>query len=303
MTDTPTARYGARQQSQGSNTNTWGDDKLNEVERLLDRGSKGYQALAMTGDTTLSWTNYVATNDGQVAILKLTGSLSSSANLVVPSKEWVWELVWNTTGQTITMKTSAGSGVAIPNGRKVGVFCDATDCYATVPNYLVDSFTATNNRDVVDKQTLEAAIAASTIPASAGTILISATDTTAGYIGTKLSITGSGAVTVTPSITNPGANETRAYAIAAGSLGLTDGGLVAASFSAAANTRYRVPVGGTVTLPTATGSGNIIALSIYGSGTTLLSGTVNGVTGTSAYAVLGDQTLIITDADATRGWV
>src|SRR5688500_2712051 len=108
MTDSATARYGARQQSQGSNTNTWGDDKLNEVLRLFDRGSKGYQALAMTGSTTLTWTNYGATNDGQCAILKLTGSLSSGVNLVVPSVEWVWDLVWNATGQTVTIKTSAG---------------------------------------------------------------------------------------------------------------------------------------------------------------------------------------------------
>lgn len=41
MTDTATSRYGARQQSQGSNTNTWGDDKLNEALWLFDRGSKG----------------------------------------------------------------------------------------------------------------------------------------------------------------------------------------------------------------------------------------------------------------------
>ena len=68
MTDSATSRYKARQQSQGSNTNTWGDDKLNEVLRLLDRGSKGYQALAMTGDTTLTWTNYVATNVGECVV-------------------------------------------------------------------------------------------------------------------------------------------------------------------------------------------------------------------------------------------
>ena len=83
MTDTATARYGARQQSQGSNTNTWGDDKLNEVLRLFDRGSKGYQSLVLSGDTTLTWSNYVATNTGQCAVLVLTGSLSAAASLTV----------------------------------------------------------------------------------------------------------------------------------------------------------------------------------------------------------------------------
>lgn len=216
MTDTPTSRYGARQQSQGSNTNTWGDDKLNEVLRLMDRGSKGYQALAMTGDTTLSWTSYVATNNGQCSILKLTGSLLSAANLVVPSVEWVWQLVWNTTGQTITMKTSAGTGIAIPNGRQVAVFCDGSDCEYGAPNYIGEQITLTNARDLVDKNALETAIATSTIPAAAGTVLVSATDTTAGYLGSKLTA-GTG---LTSSVTSLGGNEGLEYSLNANSISI-----------------------------------------------------------------------------------
>jgi len=302
MTDSATSRFKARQQSQGSNTNTWGDDKLNEVLRLFDRGAKGYQSLALTGDTTLSWTNFVATNDGQCAILKLTGSLSSATNLVVPSAEWVWDLVWNTTGQTITMKTSAGTGVAIPNGRKVKVFCDASDCYFAGPNYLGDDITETNNRDLMDKAAVETAIATASLPATAGTVLVSATDTTAGYVGTKVSVAGSGSVAVTPSITNPGANEVRLYTVSVGDGGLTDGGLQSASFTAVAGYAYVAPVGGAVLLPAATGSRRKIELGIYGAGTTLLSGVINGIT-TTTFAIDGDQTLTLTDADATRGWV
>lgn len=85
--------------------------------------------------------------------------------------------------------------------------------------------------------------------------------------------------------------------------GLADGGLKTASFSAGGNTRYRCPVGGTITLPTPTGSGDTIVVAIYGSGTTFLSGIVNGITSATAFAAVGDQTLIITDSDATRGWV
>lgn len=136
MTDTPTSRYGARQQSQGSNTNTWGDDKLNELFRLFDRGSKGVQSLAMSGDTALNWSNYVATNDGQCAVLLLTGSLSSPASLTVPSREWHWSVIKNTTGQTVTVKTSGGSGVAIANGKYMSVYCDAADCTNASPTAL-----------------------------------------------------------------------------------------------------------------------------------------------------------------------
>jgi len=258
MTDTATSRYKARQQSQGSNTNTWGDDKLNEVLRLFDRGSKGYQALALGGDTTLNWSNYAALNTGQVAVLKLTGSLSSPAALVVPSAEWVWDLIWNTTGQTVTVKTSAGSGAAIPNGRKAKVFCDGADCHFATPNFLGDDITETNNRDIMDKAAVETAVANAALPASTGAVLVSANDTTAGYLGTKVSVTGVGAAIVTPSIANPGANETSVFSISVDTKELEEFlalvGKVTASISSgttamAANRRYRITAAATATLP------------------------------------------------------
>jgi hypothetical protein len=204
MADSATSRFKARKQSLGSNVNTWGDDKLNNNLDLFDRGAKGYQALAMTGSTTLTWTNYATSNDGQVAVLKLTGSLTSAANLVVPSTEWMWDVIWNTTGQTITVKTSAGTGVAIPNGRKAAVFCDGTDCFFAVPNYLGDGITEANDRDIMDKAAVASAIATASLPATAGTVLASVTDTTAGYLSSKIAASGS----LTKTLNNAGANET-----------------------------------------------------------------------------------------------
>jgi hypothetical protein len=66
----------------------------------------------------------------------------------------------------------------------------------------------------MDKAAVEQAIANSTIPAAAGTILISATDTTAGYAGTKLTA-GSG---VEISQTNPSANEGLEFALDANTI-------------------------------------------------------------------------------------
>lgn len=221
MTDTASARYKARQQSQGSNTNTWGDDKLNEVLRLFDRGSKGVQSLAITGDTTLTWTNYVATNDGQCAVLLLTGSLSAVANLIVPSTEWQWDVIKNSTGQTVTVKTSAGTGVAIGNGKYMSVYCDGADCYNGSPTVLPGAATIAGavtvagiisgvtagvaSTDAVNKTQMETAIATASTPATAGTILNSLNDTTAGY-GAQKSRTASDSLT-TYTTQNAGANE------------------------------------------------------------------------------------------------
>lgn len=204
MTDTATSRYKARQQSQGSNTNTWGDDKLNEAFRLYDRGSKGYEAIAMTGDATLSWTNFIATNSGQIANAKLTGSLSSAANLTVPSVEWHWDAFWNTAGQAVTIKTSAGTGIAVPNNRQTQLFNDGTDVFSAAANWLPNyASTLTNAGDVVVKTTLETAIATASLPATSGTVLNSAADTTAGYLGQKIAVAGNLALTTQ----NGGADE------------------------------------------------------------------------------------------------
>lgn len=92
--------------------------------------------------------------------------------------------------------------------------------------------------------------------------------------------------------------------VGAGNLGLTNYGLQAASFEAKKNGSFLVPTGGTVTLPMPTGSGAFIALSVFGTGVTTLSGVISsGGAILSSFIVTPDQTLIICDADSTRGWV
>lgn len=92
--------------------------------------------------------------------------------------------------------------------------------------------------------------------------------------------------------------------ISPGNLGLTNYGLQSASFTALANGSYLVPTGGTVILPTPTGSGAFLAFSVFGTGVTTLSGTISS-DGTilSSFTVTPDQTLILCDASSTRGWV
>lgn len=88
-----------------------------------------------------------------------------------------------------------------------------------------------------------------------------------------------------------------------GNLGLTNAGLKIQSFTALKNASYILPTGITVTLPTPTGSGAFIALTVTGAGVATLSGTVSvGGTTLTSYPAEGGQTLIICDASATTGW-
>lgn len=216
MADTPTNRYGARQQSLGSNTNTWGDTKLNEVIALLDRGSKGYQALTINGDATVTWTNYIATNDAQVETLKLTsGTVAAAFTLTFPSKEWAFN-VWNNTSYAATIKCSAGTGITIPAGRKVRLFCDATDIGDSTPNYLPTATTLTNPQDIPSYTQTQTLIANAALPASTGAILNSAADTTAGYLSTKQTVaTADDLFIATKATANPAANENTQWTFSA----------------------------------------------------------------------------------------
>jgi hypothetical protein len=212
MVDTATARFGARKQSIGSNVNTWGDTKLNEVIDLIDRGAKGYQAVAMTGDVTLNWTSYQSTNQGQVQTLKLTGALSGAANLIVPSREWNFTVI-NATGQTVTVKTSAGVGVSIPTGYQAALYCDGTDVANAAPTVLGGSVrvsgrlgnltAAAEGTDAVNKAQMDASIALATTSTSPGTLRVTASDTTAKFLDGAISVSGA----LTKSVLGPGGNE------------------------------------------------------------------------------------------------
>lgn len=89
-----------------------------------------------------------------------------------------------------------------------------------------------------------------------------------------------------------------------GNLGLTNYGRISATAAVLKNGSYQVPTGGTITLPVPTGSGAFLVLALYGTGVTTLSGIISSAGAImSSFIVLGDQTILLCDADATRGWV
>lgn len=227
MTDTPSSILLLRLQSVGSNVNLWGG-YLNAALQTLERAAKGYQSLAVTGDATISWTNYSATNDGAVASLKLTGSLSSAAALTFPGYQHHLS-VWNATGAAVTIKCSGGTGVTLQNGDRALLYCDATDYYNISPTLLPAGLTingaltiagqihgmtaGTANTDGVNVQQMAAAIAASVPLGTAGTFLNSIADTTRGFLIDKLTFSNTGLLVATMTTQNAGANENSLIAI------------------------------------------------------------------------------------------
>lgn len=188
MTDTATTRKRLRKQSLGSNVNSWGDTKVNEVFDAIDQSIDGYLAIALTGDVTLTTTNYSTADQAKRRIHKFTGTLSAAAAVTYPSVEG-WYFCINAAGAAVTVKTSAGTGIAIPNGRAALVYCDASDFYSMAPNHQATAVTLTNAGDLPTYSQIQVLIANATTITSPGQIKNSASDTTAGYLSTKLLVT------------------------------------------------------------------------------------------------------------------
>jgi hypothetical protein len=102
----------------GENAGTWGDI-TNTNLNILQQSIAGYQTVALNATTgaTLTFTNG-ALSDGKNAVLKLTGTLTSSVNVIIPDSgsgtapEKVYLIENGTTGAfAVTVKTTSGTGV------------------------------------------------------------------------------------------------------------------------------------------------------------------------------------------------
>lgn len=116
----------------GEQAGTWGSTTNTNLgtaleEAIVGRATANYSS---DGDLTVTLTN---TNASQVArhyILNVTSgvALTATRNLVVPTIDKPYIVENNTTGgQNIVVKTVAGSGVTIPNGKKAMVYANSTN--------------------------------------------------------------------------------------------------------------------------------------------------------------------------------
>jgi len=200
MSSPLTNLIGGKAQDAGENLNTWGvAPNLNSTLQVLANTAVRWNALAIDAGatTTISETNYGTTNDTEVAVLKLTaGTIAAAFNLVIPGRSKRL-LVWNATGYACTIKLSATTGFTIPTGRFVMAATDGTaDVFNLTPNYGGLTSPTTGSTDIPAWSAVETAIATAGLPATSGTVLVSGTDATAGYLRAKFT-TQIGAVTTT----------------------------------------------------------------------------------------------------------
>jgi hypothetical protein len=283
MVDTPTTNYGLRTQELGSNIATWGDPNLNEVENCIDQILGKIKDIAITGDYTITSTNYVTTADNKNRGWRFTGTLTALATITVPATHTSFVVVNDTTGGfSLTVKTSAGTGITVPNGRTAWLRCNATNVLNAFPTHMGTTFSPSLAGDPANVSYVQTAIATASLPATAGTVLVSGADTTAGYIsaklvaGTDITLTASGAGNETLTVANVTYwNTPRALAFANSPITALDRDVLLIDTSGGAIT-VNLPASGRVWVVDTTGNANANNITLTPAGvSTITFGTID----------------------------
>ena len=113
MANTTSASLKLTVQQTGENSGTWGQF-TNTNLLILEQAIGGYTGVALNATTgaTLTFANGVLSN-GKDQVIKLTGTITSNVNVVIPDGVEKTYLIENATigAFTVTFKTSSGTGV------------------------------------------------------------------------------------------------------------------------------------------------------------------------------------------------
>jgi hypothetical protein len=114
------------QPATGEYSGTWGTQVNDSLTALVDKAVAGTTSITMTAaNYTLTNANGVA-DEAKSMFLVLGGTPGASYQVIVPTASKLY-FVTNSTGFAQTVKTSAGSGISVPNGASMTLRCDGTN--------------------------------------------------------------------------------------------------------------------------------------------------------------------------------
>ena len=314
------------QPATGEYPGTWGTQANNGLTALVDTSVAGTATITMTGaDYTLSTANG-ASDEARAAILSLGGTPGGSYNVICPAVSKLY-VVYNNTGHAQTVKTSAGTGVSVPNGATAYLRCNGTDVVAAT-NYFgsltIGSLTLTSPLGVASGGTGAATFTANNVllgngtsafqvvaPGTAGNLLTSdgttwvsspapsggVTTLSFGTTGLTPSTATSGAITVagTLAVANGGTGATTLT-------GVIKGNGTSAFTAATAGTDYVAPATATTFTATQTLQGSSSALAVVlNDAAEVATVSATAATGTINYDITTQSVLYYT-SNASANW-
>jgi hypothetical protein len=278
----------------GEQTDTWGSTTNNNFQYALEEGITGYATATFPSDADYDWSaGYVNSNTAQAQrnlVIEVLGTLSATRNLIVPTIEKQY-IVYNATtgGQSILVKTFAGTGVTVPNGARAHLFVDGTNVVSMV-NY-IPTLTAT------------------TVTAALSGNATSATNVAGGAANRLVYNTGSGAsaFVVAPTIASTYLQwDGAAFAWATVTSGVTTFAGGTTGLTPATATSGAVTLGGTLAVAnggtgvtTSTGSGAVV----LGTSPTLSGPTINDGYTEEVFAVSGTTPAISPTNGSIQTWL
>jgi hypothetical protein len=116
----------------GDQVGSWGTTTNVNLGTALEEAIVGYGAVQFTNDAnlTLSLASSNATQTARKIFLYVTSTVTLTAqrDLIVPTNEKTFIVHNNTTGgQAIRVKTSAGTGIVVPTGKKMLLYVNGTN--------------------------------------------------------------------------------------------------------------------------------------------------------------------------------
>jgi hypothetical protein len=112
----------------GENSGTWGNVTNDNLGVALEEAIVGSADVTFaSGNVTLTLTDTNASQTARNLRLNLTGTTGGARDLIVPAIEKLY-IVNNGCADTVTIKVTGQTGIAVPAGKTLFVYNNGTDC-------------------------------------------------------------------------------------------------------------------------------------------------------------------------------
>ena len=125
MASTYTTSLRIEKPGTGEQSGTWGAT-VNTSYDLMEKAVAGYLSIAMADANVTLTTANGSSDQARNAVIELTGTNTATRECIVPAVSKVY-VIKNSTTQSVTVKTSGGTGPTILTGKTSIVYCDGTN--------------------------------------------------------------------------------------------------------------------------------------------------------------------------------
>lgn len=108
---------------------TWGDVVNQNITSMVEEAIAGLATISSwTGASHTLTTANGTTSESRCAILQCSGSPGATATVICPAVTKLYVIRNDVSGgYAVTLKTSAGTGISVPNGKVMWLYCDGTN--------------------------------------------------------------------------------------------------------------------------------------------------------------------------------